>query len=401
MKSALSFAAMALFVSASISYFKYDRPVQVSVAGQQHYAVADQAMWEHSHGLQDVRLYSGTTEVPYALTVERGSSENVQTSLRVLQPGIIGGKTQFILDMAGLAEYDRVELNLSARNFVVKAEVAGQDDLHGSKWVTLGRTVLYDLSADRLGGNSTLRLPLTAYKYLRVTLDGQIKPGDVKGASASLRHEEKEVWREVAVASSLPPGGQDSVFTASLPGNMPVERIEFAVSSAQPDFMRTVEIQNEKGERIGSGEIRRVHTVRHGQRIDAEASSFPLYTAMAGTIKILVHNGDDQPLKIDSVRLMQYERRIYFTPQAAGTLHFYYGDEKLGAPVYDYAKLFQKDPSARPALLSMEEANTAFTGRPDDRPWSERHPALLWVAIIAAVIVLGAVALRSMKSATT
>lgn len=401
MKSVLSFVAIALFAGASISYFKYDRPVEVSTPGRQHYLVADPAIWEHSHGLEDVRLYAGTSEVPFALTVERGSSENTRTDVRVLQPGAIGGKTQFILDMAGLAEYDRIELNLSARNFVVKAEVAGQDDLHGSKWVTLGRTVLYDLSADRLGGNSTLRLPLTAYKYLRVTLDGQIKPGDIQGASASTRHEEKEVWREVAAASALPPNGQNSVFSASLPGSVPVERIEFTVNPAQPDFMRTVELQDEKGERLGSGEIRRIHTVRHGQRIDADVTSFPVYTAVAGTVKILVHNGDDQPLKIDSVRLMQYERRIYFTPQAAGTLHLYYGDEKLGSPIYDYAKLFQKDASASPATLGMEQANTAFTGRPDDRPWTERHPALLWVAIIAAVIVLGAVALRSMKSAAT
>jgi hypothetical protein len=51
--------------------------------------------------------------------------------------------------------------------------------------------------------------------------------------------------------------------------------------------------------------------------------------------------------------------------------------------------------------LGPEVSNPAYTGRPDDRPWSERHPIVLWIAIIAAVVVLGGLALRSMRAATT
>jgi hypothetical protein len=51
-------------------------------------------------------------------------------------------------------------------------------------------------------------------------------------------------------------------------------------------------------------------------------------------------------------------------------------------------------------VLRPEQANAAYRGRPDDRPWSERHPAVLWVAIVVAVAILGTIALRSMKTAT-
>ena len=50
--------------------------------------------------------------------------------------------------------------------------------------------------------------------------------------------------------------------------------------------------------------------------------------------------------------------------------------------------------------LNAEEANSAYSGRPDSRPWSERHPAVLWTAIVAAVLILGAVAVRSLKTAS-
>jgi hypothetical protein len=99
-----------------------------------------------------------------------------------------------------------------------------------------------------------------------------------------------------------------------------------------------------------------------------------------------------------SARLQQYEHRLYFDAQAAGQLTLYYGDQDLDAPVYDYAKLFQMEKNAAAAQLGAEQMNSAYSGRPDTRPWTERHPAVLWIVIIGAVAVLGVVALRSMKT---
>jgi len=94
------------------------------------------------------------------------------------------------------------------------------------------------------------------------------------------------------------------------------------------------------------------------------------------------------------------ERRLYFDVPAQAELTLYYGDEKLEQPVYDYSKLFLRDKTPVPAQLGPEVSNPAYTGRPDDRPWSERHPVVLWTAIIVAVVTLGGVALRSMRGAT-
>ncbi len=104
-----------------------------------------------------------------------------------------------------------------------------------------------------------------------------------------------------------------------------------------------------------------------------------------GQLRAVIHNGDDAPLKIARVRLQQYERRIYFDCDAGASPQLYYGDEKLDAPVYDYAKLFQTDANAGLLQIGAEQANAAYSGRPDERPWSERHPAVLWAAILAAV----------------
>lgn len=399
MKSLPAMMALVLLSSASISYFKYFRNVEVVSPGHQQYVVVDEGLWQHARpDLADLRLYAGQTEVPYALTIERGSSATEQKEVRILQPGVLNGRTQFFLDMAGLAEYDRIELNLDASNFVVKVRVEGQDDLHGRKWAALSNSILYDLSDDRLGRNTTLRLPLTTYKFLRITLDGPVKPAAIESAVAHVREEEKEVWRTISSQPKQEQQGKDTVFIFSMPRNVPVDRLVFTIDRAQPNFQRQVELEREKDIPLTSGQISRVHMVRHGQKIDSEQTNLDLGGIAAETLKVIIHNGDDPPLKITAVHLEQYERRIYFT--SSPSIVLYYGDEKLESPEYDYAKLFQKEASVSLAQLSPEQTNSAYTGRPDERPWSERHPALLWGAIIAAVLILGAVALRSMKAAT-
>jgi hypothetical protein len=415
MKSLLVMVGLILFASPSIPYFKYQRPVEFSGGGQ-HYLVLDERVWQHARpDLGDLRLYAGQSEAPYALLVERGSLEQDRQEVQVLQQSSVGGKTQFLIDMAGIAEYDHVEVRLAARNFVAHARVEGQDDPHARNWAGLGDSILYDLSKENLGANTMLRLPRATYRYLRVTIDGPVKPEEVKGATSEVRQVQKAVWRDVSsqFKSGSPPGGailddfgkmrsqsqKYSFLTFAVPENVPIERVVFEIDPAQPNFRRQVEIQDDKGHMLGSGEINRIHMVRAGRKIDSEQHEVALSAAGQKTIVVIIANGDDPPLKLSGARLQQQERRMYFEGPAGGKLTLYYADEKLESPVYDYAKLFQEEKSAAIAQLGAESANAAYTGRPDERPWSERHPAVLWIAIVAAVLALGGLALRSMKTA--
>lgn len=402
MKITLGLLAALLTTSSAISYFHYQRQLQPLNSSGQHYTIVDEAVWQHARpDLSDLRIYLTGKEIPYRLTIEQGSSETEQRQCRVLQPGTVAGKTQFLLDMSGVAEYDRIDLKLGARNFVAHARVEGQDDPHGAKWAALGTTTLYDLSDEKLGRNFTLRIPLTTYKYLRVTVDKPVNPSHVESGTAGITRAQKAVWRDLSSEPKQSQQGKDTILTFSIPGEVPVERAIVSVDPAQQNFLRRVEVQGDKGQWFGSGEIRRVHMERNGQKINTEQTSLDLRGNAQGALKIIIHNGDDVPLKITGARLQQYERRIYFDADSGTQPKLYYGDAQLDAPVYDYAKLFQKNANANQNQLGAEEANAAFTGRPDDRPWSERHPAVLWAAIIAAVLILGGVALRSMKASAT
>ncbi len=92
------------------------------------------------------------------------------------------------------------------------------------------------------------------------------------------------------------------------------------------------------------------------------------------------------------------ERSLCFDAEANSSYVLFYGDPALSSPSYDYAKLFTPQANATQVSAGPEQLNAAYQPRPDTRPFTEKHPALLWVALAAVISLLGLIALRSMKA---
>jgi len=148
------------------------------------------------------------------------------------------------------------------------------------------------------------------------------------------------------------------------------------------------------------GTLLRVHTLQNGHRIDEEhlAIDAPLTdSATAAKWTITVENGDDAPLKIESVQLQMLERKLCFEAAPNALYALYYGDPALNSPRYDYATLFAPQPNAVQISSGPEQPNPAYQPRPDTPPFTEQHPWLLWAARIAVIALLGLIALRTAK----
>ena len=168
------------------------------------------------------------------------------------------------------------------------------------------------------------------------------------------------------------------------------------------NFRRTVSVQDAKGTQVASGEISRVRVNRAGTLVTNEELAVNVIAlnldGKSGHLLLTIDNGDNPPLAILAAEPLSLERRIYFDPQGKTTLRLYYGDEKLSAPVYDYARFFHLEASPAQAQLGPGAHNAQYTGRPDDRPWSERHTFVLWGAMLVAVLALAILALRGLRT---
>jgi hypothetical protein len=265
--------------------------------------------------------------------------------------------------------------------------------------------------------------------------EGRFTPSIVDGAEVPPSREAQTIYTTLAESSTVATRGRKSVAKFEVPARVPVERVEFAIAPTyKGNFSRDVRVtataetpakgpaenmppsgtdesdgmeadQRPAIPEVVTGAILRVHATQAGREINTEQLTAPAVLGAnlqrAAKVEVVIENGDDQPLPIAAVRLQMRQRRLCFDAgaAAAGPLALYYGDPTLSAPVYDYERLFI--PAEKPLAVTFgpQLANPDFTPRPGaPLSFTERHPEVLWIALIAAIAALGFVALRSSKT---
>jgi hypothetical protein len=408
MRRAWIYATLALGVlsaaaqppAGSAAHMRFQRELATDPGARLNHAVVDAVLWRHARpDLADLRLFAGADEVPYVLVVERGRSADERRETRLLNRGAAGGVAEMTLE-AALPEYDHLEFQVAHKgDFIARVSLAGANEVHAARWTELGSQTVFSLQGEGLGRNTRFRLKSPAtFRYLRARFSAPLAPEEVTGAYHELRQEEAARYLDLEAAPSVRTEGQKTVIRWAAEGTLPLERVAFEVDAAQANFSRAVTVTCDQ-RRAGSGEISRIRLERRGQRIGSEELAIPIRGARCRQVRIEIENGDDRPLDLRRVRAQMLERRLYFQPAGRARLTLYYGDDKLGFPRYDLARYFAAadEAESRPAVWAPESANAQFTARPDERPWSERHPALVWAAMVLAVLGLGYWAIQGFK----
>lgn len=417
MKITSAALALAFFAaSPQVQYFRYERPIQLPAgASGQACLVVDPEIFAHAAPqLADLRLYAGRAETPYTIRVATAMAGDAK-AVPLLNAGVRDGHTVFDAELSS-GQYSDVQLSVTAQNFIATVTVTGSKSQTDSRGTKLGDFTIFDLSHQRLGRSTVLHLPESTFAYLHFRIAGPLRPEDITGLSVGRAPASQPHYRTVAETSQVTQKDGTTVAEFEVPANVPVDRVAFVPGAVPAAFSRDVTIsaradtekrggdQSSNQERLpmaasAYGNLLRVHRVQEGKRIDEERFTVDAPRELFGVPSrwtVTVTNGDDVPLTLKSVRLEMLERTLCF--DAAGTAYtLYYGDSVLAAPQYDYARLFSPQPNALQAAAGPEQLNRGWQPRPDERPFTEKHPVLLWAALIAVILVLGAIALTTKK----
>ena len=403
-------------------YFQYQRQL-TAVAGAHAAAgpacfVLDGELYAHSPTLADVRLFADNHEVPYALSTSQTAP--MGDPAKVLNAGLRGSHVAFDLQMPARA-YTEVKLDLGGQNFVATATVTGLKTTSDVNGTALGSFTLFDLSGTGLGRSTTLKLTESTYPFLHVDLalagaGGKPFTADaamVQGAEVPPSREAQTLYTTVAKTTTITQVGRHSVANFTLPAHVPVERVTFTMAPGDhTNFSRSVSVlahaktgnpQDPEARESVSDTITRIHLTDAGQDLREESLSVPATLGanmdQPAEVQVWVENGDDKPLAIASVQLEMRQRLLCFDANPAALPNLYYGDAKLEPPVYDYSRTFDPAHAAVAYQLGPEQANPLYTPRAvvDNRTLMDKHPEIIWLALLVVVAALGLVAFRSAK----
>jgi hypothetical protein len=399
--------------SPEIWYFRYERPVETMPqrAGQTCLAL-DAGIYAHGlPQLADLRLYRDGNETPYVIRESRPSA-GAEKTVVPLNLGAQSGQTVFDAELPD-THYSDLQLGVTAQNFIATVTVTGSRTKNGSAETRLGSYTIFDLTRQRLGHSTVLHLPESDLPFLHFRIAGPISPEDITGLSVERLPASQPKYDTVAESAQVAQKGHLSVLEFTVPAHVPVDRIAFTPGATPALFSRDVSVSvaaaappqdadaAETPQPVtSSGNLLRVHSDQNGHRIDEERLAIDAPEAVLDTPAkwtVTIDNGDDAPLTLTSVRLEMLERQLCFEAAADMRYTLYYGDAALTAPRYDYAALFTAQADAAQAAAGPEQPNPAYQPRPDMRPFTEKHPALLWIVLIAVIALLGGIALRSQK----
>lgn len=391
--------------------------------------------------LNDVRILDDRgTEVPYAFLSREDVRGAPVSHPRILDQGSrditllgdfgrsdgkqergAGTRTMLILDFGGTSGrvYDHLTFSINAPNFRQRAAVFASDTLlpHNSgKWSSLTvppHEYVYNYVDERAGwshGNTTIAIPATTARYLRIVLEGPgTVPIVVKEVIAEGRGEEilsSEAGKDVSAVVSQDATNKTTVLTMDS-GYAHFRSHGMVLQSGSENFDRRVVIErSDDGNAwmtVGEDSISRIQTpLMQGSRM---AVSYP--ETRARYLRAVVYNYDDRPLSFSNPTILRTDdKQLFFEAEAGRSYRLFYGNPAASAPVYDLLsrrKYLELVGAMRVGLLeSPQQPNPVYVApTPAPIPWHQRYPAAINTILIACVLAVGALVFAYLKKAKT
>jgi len=402
----IGFLALSAELPAKWRSWRYSRAV-LGLRAENSGAAELSLPWEvYAHckpGCEDVRIVnSQNIETPYVMEGKQAPKNTESHSARIIENSFAAGHYTQVIGDLGEGQpifYDRVRVETERPNFIVWAEVALSNDTY--EWrIVEAHAPISRFHSRAIDGTQTIPFQGLSSRYIRVRIADPSEQFPVGGLT--VLHEEtykfdtKEIQAAFAAVKSTDP--EENVWRADLQTpNQPVSELQIGTDSEE--FYRAVRVSaSSDGQEWSYWASGIIYRYPHGDnKRESLNIEFP-ENAGCRFVRVEVINGNDQPLSNVHFALAAVPRTILMKLVAGERYKLIYGNEKASRPQYDLGHYLDFEPQKLGYLvlsLGPEEETANYR---DPRPFTERHPELLWSALGAAILLIGLTAIKALRS---
>ena len=382
--------------------WKYRRPLPADAGAQVIALNLDRGILVNAQpDLADLRVVRGGDEIPYVLERMTGFHQHEELASRILEQGVASsGNFELTVDVLAGRRHNGIRLATSRINFRQRVRIETSDDRRD--W-TIARddASIFDFSQDdRRISVLHVAYPPSSRRYLRVTVYGWDDPKAVTQCWVTI-DEDKPPVRDVMASLQTEPRQdtktQSTVYTWDL-GVPGIPHDELSVDVNTPAFERAAAVETSTDGKhwvaLGSGVLSRL------SREESLKLDFP--ESRDRYVSLRIYNRDDRPLDVKAATLGVIRSRVKFKPAGAGPYWLYYGNPDARVPQYDLRDLLAREMPRMETIVfpGVEQRNPAYREKPPaPKPWSERHPEILYITLALAVAGMGTVTVRFLLKA--
>ena len=388
--------------------WRYSRTIESARSDALNYVILDREVFSHSEDqLADLRIIDDLGhEVPFEVRSQiTPPPQPVSVPAAIRENSFVPGQfTQVVLDLGDRASFhNSVRIQTAESDFINWVEVAASDDAH--QWrIVSARAPISRFRKENLEGNQLVSYSENNARYLRVRIQEAEHTFQVTGmvvfSSPAFKTEIPSESGALLGAALLPDSDatpSQTQWTVDLgAAAIPIARFNF--ETTQPEFYRAVRLLNSSDQKewqsVGGGEIHRF-LVNGRTEESLGVQCYEVWGPRYWRVEVL--NASDAPLSEIRLSLTMPLRFALFHAAQGHSYRLIYGNFRAKYPQYDLARTLHIQANEMMAHLEMgvEESTSNYA---DPRPFTERHPNLLWIALGIAVVLLGTAALRAMRT---
>lgn len=354
--------------------------------------------------LGDLRLFDAAgEELQYALRVRKSQYSQEPINASEFNRSTTDDDTsELTLDLgAEPAEHNEVELELPGEGFRRHAILEASDDAR--EWRKLEeKNVFYFRSGDHELHDLRLVYPPSRFRYLRIRVERDTNVDrEAVNISAAIVRRRVELPGEFLTVE-LTPGPREPVRAAQGPGSawmldlgvdhLPCERIE--LDAGNEEFARDYLIEAGGSPDSDRGFVQVAQgqwSHKRGEPSRPLVAEFP--EVRCARLRLVVTDYSNPPLELQGCRVSSAARQIVLarSESLSGPLRLYYGNLKAEPPHYDLERNLPARLAPDPVRLSVgpPQANPNYV--PEPKPFTERWPWLVDVALASAGVALAAI----------
>jgi len=386
----------------------YSRAVESPRADALNYVILDREIFSHSENqLADLRIIDDLgQELPFEVRSQiTPPPQPVKLAAALRENSFVPGQfTQVVLDLGERASFhNTVRVQTTESDFINWVEVAASDDAH--QWrIVNARAPISRFRRENLEGNQIVRYSENNARYLRVRIQESAHTFEVIGmevlSSPAIATESPAERSALLTALLLPDSNgasSQTQWTVDLgAAAIPIARFNF--ETTQAEFYRAVRLLNSTDQKewqsVGGGEIHRF--VVNGRTEESlGVQCYEMWGPRFWRVEVL--NANDASLAEVRLSLTMPLRFVLFHPAQNRSYRLIYGNFRATSPQYDLARTLHIQANEVMAHLGLgaEETTSNYA---DPRPFTERHPNLLWIALGVAIVLLAYAALRALRT---
>ena len=351
--------------------------------------------------LADLRVTRDGAEVPYLLSVAQAQMETAVVSARLMNRESRQGTLMATIEFEGRQVHNRLELEVTREDFRTKVRVEASDD--GRVWavVRAGAYVFrYKTGDGRVAEHLTIQYPDSRRRLVRLTVEEWPDAAQFTGVRVTRdtsRSARRSVLWQAASGMAVTTVKKTSCAVVDTGTAAPRDRLLVEPGAEPAVFHRSVTLEESLDGKswswLAAGALYRT----------AGDSSLAVEFSETRSpwLRVCVFQGDDAPLRFARVQVEGLDREATFRGAAAGEYWLYYGAARAAAPSYDLARTAGAEfwAAARVGALGAAEANPGYVAPAAPvLPWSDRYPVLLYAGLGVAVLGLGWMALKLLRS---